>query len=355
MYSEFFFIMHGDSMAITIKDVAKAAKVSVSTVSLVINNSSLVKFETKYKVQQVIKELNFTPNQNARSLVTNTKRVIGVVLTTKNVSANWFSFESHADTYMSEILPSIEKEINESNYSMMLEHYLVNDDTTFSPSIMNSNKVDGMLVTGGIVSDEAFQRIQESNIPIVLVGSRYFNLDFVDTDPELGIYKSTKYLVENGHKDIVFINGPDYSQSSERKLKGFYRAMEEYDLPIRDKWVAQTEYSGAGGYRTISHMWDMNIRPTAIVGGFDCISLGALRFLYEKGLSCPKDISVIGFEDNILAEFSYPPLTTVRVHKERIGIEACKTLLNRINKPNAKKVKLIIEPDLIIRGSVRQI
>ena len=342
-------------MSITIKDVAKAADVSVSTVSLVINNSSLVKLETRYKVLQTIKELNYKPNESARSLVTKTKKVIGVAWPTTNSSTNWFSFEGHTDTYLSELLPSIEKEINKSNYSMMLEHFRINDSDAFLPSIMDSTKVDGMLVTGGIVSDEVLQRIQEANIPTVLVGSRSPNLDYVDTDPELGMYKSTKYLIEKGHKDIVFINGPDASQSSARKLNGFYRAMEEQALPIKDEWVTQAEYSGAAAYRAMSNIWDMNIRPTAIIGGFDCITIGALRFLHEKGLSCPNDISAMGFEDSILAEYSYPPLTTVRVHKEQIGIEACKILLNRINKPTAMKVKLIIEPDLIIRGSVKQI
>lgn len=342
-------------MAVTIKDVAKAADVSVSTVSLVINNSSLVKLETRYKVLQAISELNYKPNEYARSLVTKTKKVIGVAWPTTNSSTNWYSFEGHTDTYLTEILPSIEKEINKSNYSMILEHFRINDPSAFLPLIMDSAKVDGMLVTGGIISDEVLQRIQDANIPTVLVGSRHQNLDYVDTDPEHGMYKATKYLIENGHRDIVFINGPDESQSSSRKLKGFYKAMEENNLPVKDEWVAKTEYSGAAAYKVMSSMWDMDIRPTAILGGFDCITIGALRFLYEKGLTCPKDISAIGFEDSILAEYSYPPLTTVRVHKEQIGTEACKILLNRINKPNAKKVKLIIEPDLIIRGSVKQI
>lgn len=342
-------------MAVTIKDVAKVAGVSVSTVSLVINDSNLVKLETRYKVLQAIKDLDYKPNEYARSLVTKTKKVIGIAWPTTNPSTNWFSFEGHTDTYLTEILPSIEREINKSNYSMMLEHFRINDSDKFLPTIMDSTKVDGMLVTGGIVSDEVLERIQEANIPTVLVGSRHNNLDYVDTDPEIGMYKGTKFLIEKGHKDIVFINGPDSSQSSARKLKGFYRAMEENGLPIKNEWLAQTEYSGAEAYRVMKSMWDMNIRPTAIIGGFDCITIGALRFLYEKGLTCPEDISAVGFEDSILAEYSYPPLTTVHVHKEQIGSEACKILLNRINKPNAKKVKLIIEPELVIRGSVKQI
>lgn len=349
------YIERSDNMVATIKDVAKAANVSVSTVSLVINNSDLVKHETRYKVLQVIEELNYTPNQYARSLVTKTKKIIGVVWLTTNPSSDWFSFEGHVDTYLTEMLPSIEKEVNKSNYSMMLEHFNINDPDKLLPSIMDSSKVDGMLIAGGIVNNGVIQRIQEMEIPTVLVGSRHPSFDYVDTDPELGIYKGTKYLIENGHRDILFMNGPDSSQSSERKLKGFNKAMEEYSLPIREEWITQTEFSGMAAYKMMSQIWDMKIRPTAIIGGFDCIVLGALRFLYDKGLSCPEDISAIGFEDNILTEFSYPPLTTVRVHKDRIGSEAFKMLLNRINKPNANKVKLVIEPELLIRDSISQI
>lgn len=344
-----------ESNMVTIKDVAKAAGVSVSTVSLVINDSELVKLETRYKVLQKIEELNYIPNQYARSLVTKRKNVIGLTWMTYNDSTDWFSFNGHADTYLTEMLPSIEKEVNLSNYSMLLEHYSINNNEKSLPSIMKDEKVDGMLIMGGIINDTVLARIKSSNMPTVLLGSRHDDFDYVDTDPTLGVYKATKYLLEQGHKDIVFINTVAYSQSSERKLVGFKKAMEENGVQIKEGWVGQSDYSGQGAYNVMKEMWESGIRPTAILGGYDCIALGALRFLSNEGLRCPEDISVIGYEDNILAEYSNPPLTTIRVFKRKLGLEACKVLFNRIKKPNAKNVKLIIEPELEIRGSVRNI
>jgi DNA-binding LacI/PurR family transcriptional regulator len=220
---------------------------------------------------------------------------------------------------------------------------------------MRDEKVDGMLIMGGIVNNEVLSRIRKANMPTVLLGSRHDEFDYVDTDPELGIYKGTRYLLENGHKDIAFINTTKFSQSSERKMMGFKRAMAEAGLEIKDGWVDESDYSGQCAYNVMKRMWDNGIHPTAIIGGYDCITLGCLRYLFEQGQQCPRDISAIGFEDNILAEYSNPPLTTVRVFKKQLGLEACRVLFNRIKKQNAKAVRLIIEPELQIRGSVRNI
>ena len=339
----------------TIKDVARAAKVSVSTVSLVLNDSSLVKMETRDKVLKVIKKLDYTPNQYARSLVTKTKKIIGVVWPTDNPANNLFSFEDNIDTYLAEMLPSIEKEINDSNYSMLVEHFCINDPSVSLPFIMSSNRVDGVLVTGGIVNDAFLEKLMESSIPTVLVGSRHAELDYVDTDPEHAIYLSAKYLIENGHRDIMFINGPESSQTSERKMKGFVKAMREYGLSGKEGWAMRADYSGIAAYGVMSRSWDRGIKPTGIIGASDSIAIGALRFLYERGIYCPKDVSAIGFEDGLLAAYSLPPLTSVRVYKERIGVEACRVLINRINQPDSEKVRLIIEPSLIVRGSVERV
>lgn len=342
-------------MGITIKDVAKAAGVSISTVSLVLNDSDLVKMETRYKVIQKMKELNYIPNQYARSLVTKRKNVIGLTWMTYNESTDWFSFSGHADTYLTEMLPSIEKEVNASNYSMLLEHYSINNSEELLPSIMRNEKVDGMLIMGGIVNDFVLEGIRNTNLPTVLIGSRHDLFDYVDTDSALGIYKGTMYLLDNGHTDIVFINTSTYSQSSDRKMAGFKLAMEERGEKIKEGWVGESDYSGQCAYNVMKNMWENGVHPTAIIGGYDCITLGALRYLLDQGLRCPDDISAVGFEDNILAEYSNPPLTTIRIFKRKLGLEACRVLFNRIKKPNAKSVRLIIEPELEIRASVKNI
>lgn len=340
---------------VTIKDIAKVVGVSPSTVSLALNNSNLVKLETKYKVLQVARELNYTPNQYARSLVTKENRIIGVAWMTNSESTNISSFDGHSDTYLTEMIPSISKEIIKSNYSMLFEHYHINDSSMQLPSIMNNNRVDGMLIFGGIVNDSFLERIKASRIPTVLVGSRHDEIDYVDTDPEVGIFLATEHLILKGHRDIVFINSSKSSQSSARKLKGFISAMNKYGVTIRNGCLAQAEFSGKAAYDVMHSLWEKGVCPTAIVGGYDAISIGALRFLYEKGYSCPGDISVIGFEDNILADYSFPPLTTVKINKSLIGLSACKVLIDRIQRPNAKKVHLIIKPELLIRESTKSL
>lgn len=342
-------------MSVTIKDVAKAANVSISTVSLVINNSDLVKMETRYKVEQAIKELGYTPNLSARSLVTKKNRVIGVALMTCNSSTNWFSFDEHVDTYLTEILPSIEKEINKSKYSMLLEHFCANGGDKKLPTVMSADRVDGMLIAGGLISDQLLAEIEAVEIPTVLIGSRSDILDYVDSDTTKGVYLGTRHLIENGHREIAFINSSIYSQTSERKLKGFEMALKEAGLALNQDWVRHAAYSGKAGYEAMLDLWKEGVRPTAILAGHESIAIGALHFLYDQGLRCPDDVSIVSYEDSILAEFNYPPLTTIKVPKEQMGQEACRVLLNRLKRPNAKTVELIIEPILRKRKSVRQI
>lgn len=339
----------------TIKDVAKLAGVSISTVSLVINDSDLVKMETRYKVESAIEELNYTPNLYARSLVTKKKNVIGVTWLTYKRSTNWFSFNGHTDTYLTEMIPSIEKQVNLNNSSLSLEHYSINDMKNKLPSIMKNEKVDGCLIVGGIVNEEFYDHLGNSNIPVVLVGSRHSKFDYVDTDPRLGIYKATKHLIENGHREIAFINTPSLSQSSDRKLQGYLDAMKESNLPIDSKLIDESEFSGKSAYDIMGKMWNNGIRVTGIVTGYDGIAVGIIKFLQTKNVLCPRDVSVVGFEDSIIAEFSNPALTTVKVHKRTLGQKACLVLFNRIKNAKAKLVNLIIEPDIVIRESTRNI
>lgn len=338
---------------VTIKDVAKAAGVSPATVSLALNNSDLIKMETKYKILKVAEELKYSPNKYARSLVTKETRIIGVAWMTHD--ENISDFSGHTDTYLTEMIASLARKIMASDYSMLFEHYHTNDPILPLPSIMNGNRVDGMLIIGGIVNDELLERIKNTNIPSVLVGSRHEGIDYVDTDPELGVFMATEHMILNGHRDIVFINSPNISQASARKLQGFCKAMNKYGLEIKKECIAHSEFSGQAAYEALHNMWEKGIRPTAIVGGYDSIAVGAIRFLYNQGLRCPEDFSATGFEDNILADHCYPPLTTIRIHKAQMGVEACRVLVNRIKKPNAQRIRLIIKPELIIRKSTRNI
>lgn len=299
--------------------------------------------------------LDYKPNQSARSLITKQNKVIGVVKATDVIHEKAHSFDGVVDTYISEMLRSIGREIEKIGYSMLIDWCFGYGSSSELPPMVDENKVDGVLFVGGFVSEELVQKIKKKGVPAVLVGTRSDELDYVDTDPEYGIELAVNYLAEHGHKEIAFINGSTKVQSSARKLKGFKNAIASNGLIFNEDLVENSDFTGKGGYEGIQKILLKGYRPTAVIGGTDCIAIGVIRCLHEKGIYCPEKISVMGFEDSMLAEYAVPALSSVSVDKDRLGMEATRALLNRIQNPKAKKVKLMIEPRLIERNSVTKL
>ncbi len=340
----------------TIRDVAEYANVSISTVSLVLNNSPAVKHETRYKVFDAIKTLQYVPNQYARSLVTKQSRVIGVIKGMERVQRSVYSFDGVVDTYLSEMLRSIETQIDLNQYSMMIDWcFDQNASDDASAPVLDSNKVDGIIYVGGFLSDALAQKLIATGIPTVLIGSRHDEIDYVDTMPDKGLELAVQHLLEQGHRKIAFINGPEASHSSARKERGFISALERAGISARPEWIERGDYTGRAGYEAARRLWSSGEHPTAVIGSTDCVAVGAMRYFYENGIYCPRDISLIGFEDSILSEYCVPPLTSICVRKDVLGEEGAKILFNRIQNPKSKHVKLTIEPELIRRSSVAQV
>lgn len=333
----------------TIKDIAKAANVSPSTVSLVLNNSNKVKLETREKVWKIVEEYNYIPNQFARSLITKQKKIIAAVSIANKRAERARTFDSIGDTYLFDLLPGIEMEINKTDYSLLMDALYLHD-SQFS-EIINPNRIDGILLAGGFITNTLADFLLQSKIPTVLVGANHPAFDCVDTDPELGVYLATRHLIELGHRKIFFINSSPKSQSYRSKQKGFEKAMNDFSVPYHDEWVSSSDFSGQAGYEAFSRMVEGGVWPTAVVTGYDGIGLGVVRYLYERGIKCPGDISVTGFEDGLLAEYGIPPLTTIRVHKEQLGIKALQLLFNRFEHPEAARANVVVSPELIVRGS----
>ena len=158
-------------------------------------------------------------------------------------------------------------------------------------------------------------------------------------------------MIEQGNRRIAFIDNTDISKSSYRKLAGFKQAVEGKDIKT---WIAFSPFSGQGSYDAFKKIWESGgEKPTAVVCASDCMAIGVMRYMKDNNLVCPDDISVTGYEDGLLAEYSIPALSTVRIHKAKLGAEACEILFNRIRNNRARRVSRLIEPELIIRNSVR--
>jgi DNA-binding LacI/PurR family transcriptional regulator len=337
-----------------IKDVAKKAGVSIGTVSLVLNGSSAIRESTGKRVFDAAEALRYRPNLNARSLVTKKNLIIGVVRCIDRLDHDKFNFSSTVDTYLAEMLKSIEQESMSHKYSLMVDWSETFYDTEKLPGMYDSGKVDGVLMVGGIINGKLPEMIKKSGVPTVMVGSRNSLMDYVDTSYTKAIRIAVDYLVSMGHRDIAFINGPDVSQTSAQKLNGYSEALKANGLGYREDFISKGDFSGHGGYLAMQGIC-RKCCPTALVAAVDCIAIGALHFMYEQRYYCPEDISVVGFEDGILAEYAIPPLTTVSGEKEALGRIACEILLKRIREPDCPIQNRIVEPKLVERKSVRRI
>lgn len=338
----------------SIKDVAKLAGVSPSTVSLVLNGSNLVKHETAYKVNQAIEQLHYVPNQAARSLVTKKNRVISLVRITdsRSASSDADSFEVSIDTLVMDMLPGLQRVLYDNRYSLLMDLFVPLGKPIGDITIVDPNLVDGVIFVGGMTPPETYEQISALRIPAVFAYKKYEKADYIDTDASRGIYLATKHLLSRGHTNIAFINGSAHSATTPEKLAGYQQALREYHLEFRSEWVQNADFIARAGYNAISSIWSSGLHPTAVVASCDNVAMGVYRFLNEKKLRCPDDVSVIGYEASILSSHCVPPMSSVSVNKAEIGAEAARMLINRINNPKAKPMHMVIPPELVCRGSV---
>ncbi len=344
----------------TIKDVAREANVSVGTASMALNGNPVVKMETRVHVLKVAERMGYTPNQCARFLVTKKRNVIGIIRSyltrEEDACRSGYRFYELPDTYLADMLDVIVSETTRLGYSLLLDvsNQGPGIESTLPP-IAQPGRLDGIIWASGFMTQRQKEQLSQLAIPVVTIGSRFDCFDYVDTDPSEGMYQMAKYVLSKGHHNILFINGLSTTQTSARKLEGLRRAYQEAGLEFEDARIETAPFSGLGGYNAMKRLWEKGYRPSAVLTGLDVLAMGVIRFLHENGVHVPNDVSVTGYEDGMLAEYANPRLTTVCSKKAELGLQASRTLVNRIDNPNAQRVKLVIQPELIIRETVRQL
>lgn len=340
----------------TIKDIAKKAGVSVTTVSNVLKgNTKKVSSDTIKKVDLIIKELKYIPNMNARSLVEKQSKLIGVVCNLLNSNDG----NSLKDPFTAELLGVFEKEIRKRGYYMMF--YTSNNPEKINNLILNWS-VDGLIMLG--IKEKDYILIKScSEKPIVLIDSYYsktkdiLNVGLDDFD---GGYKITKYLIENGHKNIGFVGSLDLNKNEfeiisvdQQRLKGFLKALEDFNIKNNDDsyiYIKRDEKREV----QIQKILDKINKYSALIFTSDYYAVEAINYFRSFGIKVPKDISVTGFDDVSFAKISYPKLTTVKQDIIRKGNTAVNILVDAIE--GDKKSKNICLPvELVIRDSVKKI
>ena len=335
----------------TIKDVAKLADVSISTVSHVINGTRFVSPVATERVHAAIEELGYKPSAVARSLKTNRTRTIGMLTS------------SNTNPFFAEVIHGVEATCNERGYHLVLCNSGHDSDKKISNiKTLEEKRVDGLLIMTAHSEPEFFQTLQDcSESPMVILDcqSPGINADIIMEDPEIGGYEATRYLIDQGFESIACISGPQHLSPSNGRFAGYHRAMREAGLEVNPFWVVEGELNAESGYKATKKLLtgvreDFGKTPEAIFAGNDLMAMGAICAIQSLGYKVPDDISVIGYDDIELAAFTSPPLTTMHQPKAQLGQLAAETLLNRIEDPSIEPVVRTLKSSLIERHSVKQ-
>jgi len=334
-------------MAATIKDVAKKANVSVATVSLVVHNHQRISSETKRKVRRAIEVLNYHPVRTARGLVSQKSGNIGFI-----VSEDHFS---RSEPFYTQIFLGTEFQARESEYYVLLT--TVNSDFdphSKMPRFILERNVEGLILAGKI-SQCLIDNLKKLDIPLVFVD--YYpsqgNYPVVMIDNTAGGVKATQHLIDCHHNKIAFIAGDISHPSISERFQGYKIALEQNHIPYDPDLVVIDEPYPAReyGYNSAQKLLQRNSRPTAIFACNDAMAIGVLQYLKEKKIEVPKEISLIGFDD-VEANLSMdPPLTTIRVPKVEMGIEAIKLMTEILRQRQTRSRKILVPVELIVRSS----
>jgi LacI family transcriptional regulator len=325
------------------KDVARVAGVSTSTVSHVINKDRFVSDAIREKVESAIKALNYAPSALARSLKINQTRTIGMLIT------------ASTNPFYSELVRGVERSCFERGYSLVL------CNTEGDEQRMNRNletlmqkRVDGLL----LLCTETHQPSQEilqryPSVPTVMMDWAPFDgdSDLIQDNSLLGGDMATQYLIQKGHTHIACITGPLDKTPARLRLEGYRAAMTHAGLTIHEGDEIIGDFEFAGGLEAMQTLLARDVRPQAVFIGNDAMAFGAYQALYQAGLKVPEDIAVVGYDDIELARYMTPPLTTIHQPKDELGELAIDVLIHRIADPTQQQQRLQLTPVLMERGS----
>lgn len=324
----------------TIYEVAKLAGVSVSTVSRVLNGRKTVNEALKAKVEQAVSSLTYKPNSVARSLASNRSDSVGILVSELNTP------------FFGEMMRAIELTLRTANKHVIITvgHSDLAQEQDGVDFLIGRN-CDALIMHVEALSDEMLLKINE-NIPVALVNRVVPGLEdaCVSLDNELGGYIGTKHLIESGHTKIAYIAGPDDKTDANQRLAGHKRALEEAGLACDPFLFYQGDYLEEGGVNGLIELRRKGAEFSAVVCANDWMASGAITCARDLGLRLPKDLSIIGFDNDLFAHHLYPKLTTLHNPIYDMGEMAAKYILNKVYKQKAQ-VQNVFDPKLIVRHS----
>ncbi|MFW5786756.1 MAG: LacI family DNA-binding transcriptional regulator [Halanaerobiales bacterium] len=329
----------------TIKDVAQKADVSPSTVSRVISDSPNISDSTKHRVRKIMEEMNYHPNAIARSLVTQKTNTIGLVMARPTDRA-------FANPFFSEVIRGIADIAQSKHYNLLFsaaENYYTESEETLS--LVKNGRVDGLILMASRANDKLIEYLQSYRYPFVLIGRspHYDNLPRVDNDNIKAAYDMMNFLIKNNNKKIALIAGPDDYIVSRDRIEGYKNALKESNIKFDENLIKYTDFSYKEGYKAVKELLRSIPDLDVIFAIDDLLAIAALNSIKEHGLNIPRDVGVVGFNDQTLSSYIEPNLTTVRIPIIEMGKKAATMLIKMINNPEYNGEEKIIPTKIIAR------
>lgn len=330
-----------------IKDVAKAARVSVSTVSRVINNSASVVPEKRQAVLAAMEKMNYRPNTLARALVSSRSDCIGLVV--GEIDSPFFA----------QLMAGVHRTVLDSGkHVIVTAGYHQIEHERESIRFLLDRRCDGLVIHSKALPDKELMELLELDTPIVLINRmiRGWEDRCVYLDNEYGAYLATRHLLTKGHENIAYIGTNIAIEDGADRVNGYRRALEEFGIPFEERKLVKAFPDEEGGHNAMAEAMSRRLGITAVFSYNDAMAAGAITMLQDSGYRVPEEMSIVGFDDVILARLLNPRLTTIRYPVHEMASLAARIVLQDLDKklPNVEQ-PLRFTPRLVERNSVRDV
>ena len=324
------------------RTVARLANVSIATVSRTINHVPTVNQKMAKRVWEVIKELDYSPNSQARSLVSGRSRLLGLIVS------------EITNPFFPELIQGFEEAAVEHGYEILI------GSTNYDPERMKTcirrmveRKAEGVAVMTFGIEEPLLEKLAERKLPLVFVdvGPERPEISLLRVDYQHGIRQGVQHLAVLGHRDIAFVSGPLRLHSANSRLTTFKRAIQECGIKVNPKWIVEGDHTMEGGMAAAEKLLTEGNMPTAVMCSNDMTAIGVLHEAYRIGMRVPDDLSVIGFDDIHMTRMTIPPLTTIQMSCYDLAREAVMALRSHVEKESTPKREHEIQTQLVVRES----
>jgi LacI family transcriptional regulator len=333
---------------VTIHDIARLARVSPATVSKVLNNREGVGNETRARVRAVVEELDYRVSVVAQNLATRRSQAIGLVFPL-------LASELVMHPVLWQLIGAVGDVVSEQGYSLTLITVPALDRNQRVLGEVQAGRLDGIILPDVRAGDDIIERLAERDFPAVVVGSRDLvnGTAWVDCDHDQAVYELATLLLDEGHERVALMNGPEELSACALRRAGYQRALEAAGIGVREELLRTGPFDAEYGRTQLKELLDLpeGRRPTAIVAGSDLIAAGCLDAARDYGLQVPGDLALTGFDDQPLAAFLHPPLTTARMPITDMGRAAAEMLLRRIAGEEVRPASIVFPTEVVVRAS----